>query len=167
MSRLPAVAALALALAFLAACAEPAKHDGHDSAASGGATAAAHGGGSHAAPGEGGQPLLTIMQALGTEMNALTYALMTDDTAGVGRHASAIAEHAPIAADDLERIHGILGTRMAAFEAVDESVHVASVGLHEAARDGRTDVVVQRLGEVQRGCVSCHVQFRAELRTNR
>lgn len=127
----------------------------------------AHSSPGHAAAGEGGQALLPIMQRLGSEMNALTYALMTDDHEGVARSAAAIAEHAPISAEELERIHAVLGADMAAFEAVDESVHVASVRLHEAARARQLPLVVERLSEVQRGCVSCHMQFRERLRTNR
>jgi cytochrome c556 len=123
-------------------------------------------GAGHAAAGEGGQALLPIMQRLGSEMTALTYGLMTDDHEAVMRSAAAIAEHAPISAADLERIHTVLGPDMARFEAVDDSVHVASTRLHDAAQAREPDVVVQRLGEVQRGCVSCHVQFRERLRTN-
>ena len=138
-----------------------------DAHASGGEAAGGHAAAGHSAAGEGGQAVLPIMQRLGSEMTALTHALMTDDYATVERSAAAIAEHAPISAEELERIHAVLGSDMARFEAVDESVHVASVRLHEAARARQLDAVVQRLGEVQRGCVSCHVQFRERLRTNR
>ena len=122
---------------------------------------------SHTVAGEGGQALLPIMQRLGSEMTALTYALMTDDYNGVTRSAAAIAAHAPISAEELARIKTELGPDMAAFEAVDESVHVASTRLHDAAQARNLGVVVERLAEVQRGCVSCHVQFRERLRTNR
>ena len=121
----------------------------------------------HGAPTEGGQALLPIMQKLGSEMTALTYALMTDDYETVTRSAAAIAEHVPISAEELERVHTELGADMAAFEAVDESVHVASVRLHEAAQARQRGLIVERLGNVQRGCVSCHTQFRERLRTNR
>ena len=131
-----------------------------------GGEAAEHGAGGHAAAGEG-EALLPIMQRLGSEMTTLTYALMTDDYQTVERSAAAIAEHAPISAEELERIHGILGSDMARFEAGDESVHVASVRLHEAAQARQPGAVVGRLGEVQRGCVSCHVQFRDRLLSNR
>ena len=137
-----------------------------DEHAGGGEAAGDHEAGGHAVADGEGQTLLPIMQRLGSEMTALTYALMTDDYATVERSAAAIAEHAPISAEELERIHAVLGSDMARFEAVDESVHVASVRLHEAARARQLDAVVQRLGEVQRGCVSCHVQFRERLRTN-
>jgi len=130
-----------------------------------GAVGDAHTG--HSAAGDSGQALLPIMQRLSSEMNALTYALMTDDYQTVSRSAAAIAEHAPISAAELERIRSTLGGDMARFEAVDESVHVASVRLNEAARGRQLGLVVDRLGEVQRGCVSCHAQFREKLRTNR
>ncbi len=134
--------------------------------ASGADTTGGHSATSHAAAGDG-QALLPIMQKLGSDMTALTYALMTDDHETVARSAAEIAEHAPIAADDLARIQTTLGPDMAAFEAVDESVHVASVRLHEAARARQPGLVVERLGDVQRGCVSCHARFRERLRTNR
>lgn len=121
--------------------------------------------GGHAAVDGEGQALLPIMQRLGSEMTALTHALMTDDYETVTQSAATIAEHAPISAAERERIHAELGADMAGFEAVDESVHVASVRLLEAARARQPDLVVERLGEVQRGCVSCHVRFRERLRT--
>ena len=120
----------------------------------------------HSAEGEG-EALLPIMQRLGTEMTALTYALMTDDAAGVAKSSAAIAQHVPISKPELERIHGILGGEMAAFERLDTEVHEASVRLSEAAVARNTDAVVAALGEVQRGCVSCHTIFRERLLTNR
>lgn len=146
--------------------ATPATPAGDEHAASEHA-ASEHAASAHAAEGEGGMALLPIMQGLGTSMTALTYALMTDDHATVAKSASAIATHAPISAEELQRIARVLGSDMRAFEAVDESVHVASVRLHEAAQARQPDQVVTRLGEVQRGCVSCHAQFRERLRADR
>lgn len=120
----------------------------------------------HAHAGEGGgESLLLIMQQLGTNMTSLTYGLMTDDAAMVTRGAAAIARHAPIAPAELERIHGELASEMAEFERLDEAVHAASVRLHQAAEAGLTQEVLTRLNEVQRGCVACHVKFRARLKT--
>ena len=131
------------------------------------ATTDAHAAAARAAEGSGGQALLPIMQQLGADMMALTHALMTDDYATVTQRAEAVANHAPISAEDLERIHGLLVNDMAQFEALDESVHEASVRLHEAAQARQPRVIAERLGEVQQGCVACHVQFRERLRTNR
>lgn len=138
----------------------PALHAG-----AGDTSAAEAAGHAHAGEGEA-QALLPIMQKLGSDMTAITYALMTDDTATVARSAKVIAEHAPISAADLERIHGVLGTEMAEFERLDAAVHDASVRLSQAAEAGRTPDVLTRLNEVQTGCVACHEKFRARLRTN-
>ena len=161
------LASLLLAsLPLLAACergATPAQAP--DSTARDAHGAESHGAESHAAAGEG-QALRPIMQRLGGEMTALTHALMTEDHATVSRSAAAIAAHAPISAAELERIRAALGPDMAAFAAVDDSVHVAATRLHDAARARRLALVAERLGEVQRGCVSCHARFRARLRTD-
>lgn len=125
-----------------------------------------HSAAGHSPAAEGGEALLPIMQRLGGEMNALTYALMTDDAETVARSAAAIAAHAPVSAAELDRVRTVLQADMARFEAVDESVHIAAARLREAAQSRKPDLVVQRLGEVQRGCVSCHAQFREQLRTN-
>lgn len=133
----------------------PATADRHDAAATHGHAAA---------PGEG-VPLLAIMQKLGADIMTLTYALMSEDNEQVANSAHDMAEHAPIAAEDVERIHQELGAEMTEFERLDEQVHRASVSLHEAAAAGQMDVVLERLGEVQRGCIQCHSQFRERLRT--
>lgn len=171
MMRLAPAFAIAL-LVLTSACSQSASDGQADAAhadtthAAGGAAAAGHTAAGHAAS-SGGQALLPIMQKLGSEMSALTYALMKSDYPTVEQRAAAIAEHAPISAEELERIRTVLGPEMAKFEAVDESVHVASVHLHDAARSRQPGQVVERLGEVQRGCVSCHTQFRQRLVANR
>lgn len=167
------VASLPLAVLMLTAtaCSRAADDaEQHDTAARVAADSAptdAHAGAGHAATGEGGQALLPIMQQLGADMMALTHALMTDDYETVTQRAEAVASHVPISAEEIERIHGVLGNDMARFEALDESVHEASVRLHEAARARQPGLIAERLGEVQQGCVACHVQFRERLRTNR
>lgn len=119
----------------------------------------------HADHADSGEALLPIMQRLGSSMNALTYGLMTDDYATVESSAAAIARHAPISAEELERIETVLGAEAAQFEEFDVAVHDASVRLHQAAGERRPEVIVERLAEVQRGCVGCHARFRDRLRT--
>jgi hypothetical protein len=136
----------------------PDAHEGaHDAA--GGAAGHAHGG-----TGEP-RPLLPIMQQLGTDMVTLTHALMTDSAELVAHAAESIANHPPIAQDEIERIHRTLGDQMHEFERLDEEVHGLSVQLHEAAEAGDTEEVLTLLNQVQRGCVACHTQFRERLRT--
>lgn len=122
-------------------------------------------------PGEGAAeealPLRAIMQRLGNDITGLTHALMMDDTTQLRARSEAIAAHPHMLASEVERIRRTLGPEMADFEAADERVHHAAERLHEAALAGRPDVVADRLAEVQKGCVSCHMQFRDRLRTDR
>lgn len=134
--------------------------DAGDRPHSGAEPAHAHGGSGDPAP------LLQIMQGLGTEMTSLTYGLMTEDGEQVATSAHAMADHAPISQDDLDRIHQELGAEMAEFERLDEAVHEGSIRLHEAAESGDTDEVLSRLNELQRNCMACHERFRERLRTN-
>lgn len=123
---------------------------------------------SHAAAGDSlheGLALRPIMQALGGEMAKLTTALWIEDYARITASASAIADHAHISEQELSRIQRVLGEEMPAFEALDSEVHEASVRLHEASQARALDGIVDALGEVQRGCVACHVRFRERLRT--
>ena len=164
-----ATALAAFLLLGVAACDGSSAHDaadttaGADDAEAHAETAGAHAetAGAHA---DSGEALLPIMQRLGTSMTALTYALMTDDFETVESSAAAIAAHAPISAEELERVRTTLGPDMAQFEAFDGAVHEASVRLHEAARERRGQAIVGELAEVQRGCVACHAQFRERLR---
>lgn len=132
-----------------------------------GDTAAAEAGHDHAPAASGGQTLLAIMQQLGSHITSLTHALMIGDKAGVTTHATAIAEHPPIASDDLERIKTLLGSEMTQFEKADVSVHNAAVRLRDAAQAGETQAILTSLSELQRGCIGCHDQFQERLRTQR
>ncbi len=115
-----------------------------------------HGGGE-------GETLHEIMHELGEQMLALTDGLLHDDADAVVHSAAAIADHAPISQDELERIRHVLGDEMAGFEALDKASHAAAVRVHEAAKAGRTDDVITRLGDLQRTCVGCHTQYRERL----
>lgn len=117
-----------------------------------------------AAPGEG-QTLLVIMRQLSVDMAAVSQGLWLEDWETMTDRSGALAAHAPIAAEEIERIHGILGGEMPAFEELDEAVHQASVRMHEAAEARDMDGFVDAFTESQRGCVSCHTRFRDRLRT--
>lgn len=122
----------------------------------------------HAADADGGHEamaLLPIMRQLAVDMAAMQNALWLEDFATVERHASAIADHAHISAEEVARIRTELGAEMSQFESLDAAVHDAAVQMHEAARERDTDAVLDRLAEVQRGCVACHERFRERLRT--
>jgi cytochrome c556 len=106
------------------------------------------------------------MQELGVRMAALTHGLMVDSAELVAHNAKLMAEHAPIAADELARLQRTLGRDMAEFERIDTETHGRLVRLRDAAAARASDDVLTRLNEVQRGCVECHSRFRNRLRTD-
>ena len=120
-----------------------------------------------AAEGEEALPLRAIMQQLGSDMTALTYALMVSDSAQLLLRSEAIAAHPHLLPSEVERISTALGPEMASFEAMDEEVHHTAERLHQAVLTGPPELIAERLGEVQRGCVSCHTKYRDRLRTDR
>ena len=131
---------------------EPGDEDGH----------AAHGDG---ASGEA-LPLRPIMQQLGSNMAGFTQALWLEEYALMEEFAEGIATHPNISDEEMERIRAELGQEMDAFVAADEAVHEASVRLHAAAESRDVDRILERLHEVQVGCMACHTQFRERLRSD-
>lgn len=165
---------LGAALATAACQSEAPDTDGpdrapHDAASPDHASEAAHEEG-HAARGDGagheGLPLRPIMQQLGANMAGLTHALWLEDHEQMAAFAGEIAEHPHISDEELRRIRTALGPEMDRFVAADEAVHVAATRLKAAVEARDVDQVLQRLAEVQTGCMTCHTQFRQRLRTD-
>lgn len=119
----------------------------------------------HAAAEGEGELLRVIMQRLNADMSGISQALWLEDWETMTTKAASIAEHAPIAAEELERIHSVLGDEMHAFEEADEVVHAASVRMNQAASTRDLKQFLAAFIEVQQGCVSCHTSFRDRLRT--
>jgi hypothetical protein len=157
---------------FTAACAgEPESDDGSrvtgyahagDAQADADAAAAGH---DHAVAEPGtGLTLVAIMQKLGADLTALTHGIITEDSSGRAqrcRHGRA----RPIAPEELERIHrtrrrnvGVRATGRGCARSIGRAAR--------CARTSRMDVVLERLHDVQRGCVACHTRSRERLRTN-
>lgn len=111
-------------------------------------------------------PLLPIMLRMSADMAGLMQALWVESYEDLATHARAIAAHAQISAEELDRIESELGPEMEAFEAADEAVHQASLRMQDAAEAGDIDAFLGHLATVQRGCVGCHSRFRERLRTN-
>lgn len=109
--------------------------------------------------------LRPIMQQLAVDMSGLTNALWLENYDEMIVRSRAIADHPDISTVERERIHNILGRETVAFDAMDEQVHAASHRMYAAAQARQLGDFLQQLGKVQRGCTSCHTQFRGRLRT--
>ena len=111
------------------------------------------------------QALRPIMQRLAVDMSGLAGALWMENYDGMSAHSAAIAGHSEISAAELQRIERILGRETPAFDSMDMHVHLAAERMHAAAQAKNLDAFLTAYGDVQRGCTSCHTQFRARLRT--
>lgn len=111
------------------------------------------------------QGLRPVMQQLAVDMSALTSALWVENYDEMILRSRAIANHADIPPAEMQRIRDILGRDVARFEFLDEQAHIAAHRMYAAAQARKLDAFLRDLADVQRGCASCHTQFRGRLRT--
>jgi cytochrome c556 len=108
--------------------------------------------------------LRAIMQELGAEYLRLTNALLTDDFKGLEQSAKAIQTH-PLPDEIVVAIKNKLGRNFRAFERVDEQSHRRAADLVKRAAAKDISGAVKAFSGIANGCVSCHKQFRAPLRS--
>lgn len=98
-------------------------------------------------------------------MAGLMHAMWLEEYEQMAAYAGDIVNHPSISPEELQRIKAELGQEMNRFVAADEAVHDAAVRLRDAIEARDLDAILQRLNEVQAGCMSCHTRFRERLRT--
>ena len=108
--------------------------------------------------------LRVIMQELGTEYLRLTNALLVDDFKGLEESAKAIQTH-PLPDEIVVAIKNKLGRNFRAFERADEQSHQRAADLVKRAAAKDISGSTKAFGGIVDGCVSCHKQFRAPLRS--
>lgn len=108
--------------------------------------------------------LRVIMQELGTEYLRLTNALLVDDFKGLEESAKAIQTH-PLPDEIVVAIKKKLGRNFRAFERADEQSHQRAADLVKRAAAKDISGAAKAFGGIVDGCVSCHKQFRAPLRS--
>ncbi len=113
-----------------------------------------------------GVPLRPIMQKLGADMAGFTQALWLEEYDQMAAYADDIVNHPRMSPAEIQRIKSELGQEMDGFVAADEAVHTGALRLEDAAEVRDVDLILQRLNELQVGCMACHTQFRQRLRTD-
>jgi len=108
--------------------------------------------------------LRAIMQELGAEYLRLTNALLIDDFNGLKESAKAIQTH-PLPDKIVVAIKNKLGRNFGAFERADEQSHQRAADLVKRAAAKDISGSAKAFGGIADGCVSCHRQFRALLRS--
>jgi cytochrome c556 len=108
--------------------------------------------------------LRAIMQELGAEYLRLTSALLVGDFKGLEESAKAIQTH-PLPDEIVVAIKNKLGRNFRAFERADEQSHRGAADLVKRAAAKDIAGSAKAFGGIADGCVSCHKQFRAPLRS--
>lgn len=108
--------------------------------------------------------LRAIMQELGADYLRLTNALLIDDFKGLEESAKAIESH-PLPGEIVAEIKKRLGRNFRAFEQADEQSHRQAADLVKRAVAKDISGSAKAFGGIAGGCVSCHKQFRASLRS--
>lgn len=108
--------------------------------------------------------LRAIMQELGAEYLRLTRALLIDDFKGLEESAKAIQAH-PLPDEIVVAIKKKLGRNFRSFERADEQSHQRAADLVKRAAAKDISGSAKAFGGIADGCVSCHKQFRAPLRS--
>lgn len=108
--------------------------------------------------------LRVIMQELEADYLRLTNALLVDDFKGLEESATAIQTH-PLPDEIVAAIKKKLGRNFRSFERADEQTHQRAADLVKRAAAKDISGSAKASGGIMDGCVSCHKQFRAELRS--
>jgi cytochrome c556 len=108
--------------------------------------------------------LRTIMQELGGEYLRLTNSLLMEDFKELEESAKAIESH-PLPDAIVTAIKNKLAGNFRGFEKVDEQSHLAAANVAKRAAAKDISGAARAVGHLVEGCVSCHKQFRATLRS--
>ena len=104
------------------------------------------------------------MQELGAEYLRLTNALLIDDFKQLEESAKTIEGH-PLPNEIVMAIKNKLGRKFRDFERADEQSHQQAAQLVKRAAARDISEAARAFGGIASGCVSCHKQFRATLRS--
>lgn len=112
-------------------------------------------------------PLLPIMINLERNMTTIQAGIWRENYGQIRRGAEGIGHHAKIPKSQVKTIKSILGPEaFKKFVKDDKTVHRTSLELAEAAKEKNFKKVTNLYGELYRGCVSCHLNHRREIRNS-
>ena len=111
-----------------------------------------------AVPGE--TTLKEIMQDLRRNFLEVSDGFLLDDFDRVAEGALAIAEHARIPPEEIERVASELGPEMPVFKNFDVQVHELSLEVYKAAKDGDRAAAIAAYQGMVAACFDCHAAYR-------
>lgn len=110
------------------------------------------------------RPLRPLMVDLSLDMERIHQGLWREDYVMIAQGARSIAEHPKISSEQMAAIKKALGTDFKQFFQFDVTVHEAASALADAAAGENLEAVLKHRRQLQQGCISCHVGFRAQVR---
>ena len=112
----------------------------------------------------GNLPLKDIMRGLEGDIATLAHGIWVEDQEVIRQAARRIADHPRVIPTQMVAIQAALGSDFPSFVGHDQEVHKAALALAEAADSmiAVSDVFDGYL-RIQRGCLSCHIAFRARV----
>ncbi len=106
-------------------------------------------------------PLLSIMTKLERDVNKISAGIWRHDFQMIKEGAKNIAHHPKIPPRQVKLIKAILGPdRFKNFVKTDQRVHQKAVEIAKMAEKKKLDVTTELFLEMERGCISCHVDHR-------
>ncbi len=116
-------------------------------------------------PPEGKRPLLAIMMNLEQNMAALQAGIWRGDYQTINKAANALANHAKIPKQEIQKIETILGKDgLKNFVAADKYWHEKTKELAKKASNKDMEEIVNLTAEVFQRCAGCHMKYREPLR---
>lgn len=104
-----------------------------------------------------------IMNVLNENMMKVTDGVSRGDFARIEEASAAIADHERPPAEERSRIVEFLGPDARVFRETDELVHTEAGAMARAASEREMEGVLVHFSGVQKGCVSCHGEFKTRI----
>ena len=109
-------------------------------------------------------PLLSIMTKLERDVNKISAGIWRHDFQMIKKGAKNIANHAKIPPRQVKLIKAILGPdQFKNFVKTDQQVHQKAVEIAKMADKQKLDLTTELFLEMERGCISCHVDHRNKI----
>lgn len=109
-------------------------------------------------------PLLSIMTKLEHDVNKISAGIWRHDFQMIKKGAKSIAHHPKIPKRQVSLIKDILGPdQFKAFVKTDQQVHQKAIEIAKMAEKKKLDVTTELFLEMERGCISCHIDHRNKI----
>ena len=105
-----------------------------------------------------------VMQWLSADMQVIFKSIMVEDFDSIAIHAEKVAYHQEPPVKHRLAMVAELKLDFPNFKGHDDTVHMASVAMQEAAKRKEMSVVLENYAKATQGCVACHETYRTRIK---